>query len=100
MIGIDPASVQDVVISHMHYDHTGNNDLFPNATYHLQDREMAFCTGRCMCHPNLRHSFEEADVRRWSGGCSAAGCSSITAPMSWRPASPCTMSGATPTGYR
>lgn len=61
-IGIDPDSVREVIISHMHYDHTGNNDLFPNATYHLQDREMAFCTGRCMCHPQLRRSFEEADV--------------------------------------
>jgi glyoxylase-like metal-dependent hydrolase (beta-lactamase superfamily II) len=66
-IGIDPASVKDVVISHMHYDHTGNNDLFPNATYHLQDREMAFCTGRCMCHPNLRRSFEEDDVTAMVG---------------------------------
>jgi len=61
-IGIDPDGVKDVVISHMHYDHTGNNDLFPNATYHLQDREMASCTGRCMCHSNLRRSFEEEDV--------------------------------------
>jgi glyoxylase-like metal-dependent hydrolase (beta-lactamase superfamily II) len=66
-IGVDPASVKDVVISHMHYDHTGNNELFPNATYHLQDREMAFCTGRCMCHPNLRRSFEEADVTAMVG---------------------------------
>jgi glyoxylase-like metal-dependent hydrolase (beta-lactamase superfamily II) len=61
-IGIDPATVGDVVISHMHYDHAGNRDLFPNVTYHLQDREMAFCTGRCMCHPQLRRSFEEDDV--------------------------------------
>jgi len=61
-IGVDPASVQDVVISHMHYDHAGNPDLFPNATYHLQDREMAFCTGRCMCHAQLRRSFEPDDV--------------------------------------
>ena len=41
-IGVDPATVGDVIISHMHYDHAGNRDLFPNATYHLQDREMAF----------------------------------------------------------
>ena len=61
-IGVDPAQVGDVIISHMHYDHAGNHDLFPNATFHLQDREMAFCTGRCMRHPQLRRSFEEADV--------------------------------------
>jgi branched-chain amino acid transport system permease protein len=46
----------------MHYDHAGNLDLFPNATFHIQDREMMYCTGRCMCHPTLRDSFEPADV--------------------------------------
>ena len=66
-IGIDAAQVGDVIISHMHYDHAGNRDLFPNATFHLQDREMAFCTGRCMCHPQLRRSFEEGDVAAMVG---------------------------------
>lgn len=61
-IGIDPDAVQDVVISHMHYDHCGNYGLFPKAHYHLQDTEMAFCTGRCMCHAGLRVAFEEEDV--------------------------------------
>jgi glyoxylase-like metal-dependent hydrolase (beta-lactamase superfamily II) len=67
MIGIDPDRVKDVIISHMHYDHTGNNELFPNATYHIQDREMAFCTGRGMCHPQMRRSFEEEDVAAMIG---------------------------------
>jgi glyoxylase-like metal-dependent hydrolase (beta-lactamase superfamily II) len=46
----------------MHFDHSGNHDLFPNARFHLQDREMAYCTGRCMGHANLRHAFEPDDV--------------------------------------
>jgi len=61
-IGIDPSSVRDVIISHMHFDHAGNADLFPNARYHLQDSEMRFCTGRCMCHPFLRHAYDAHDV--------------------------------------
>jgi glyoxylase-like metal-dependent hydrolase (beta-lactamase superfamily II) len=61
-IGVDPLAVEDVLISHMHYDHAGNHDLFPNATYHIQDKEMAYCTGRCMCHRVLRSSFEPDDV--------------------------------------
>lgn len=61
-IGIDPDSIKDVILSHMHYDHSGNYDLFPNAKYHLQDIEMAYCTGRCMCHEALRMPFEEEDV--------------------------------------
>jgi glyoxylase-like metal-dependent hydrolase (beta-lactamase superfamily II) len=60
--GIEPSSVKDVILSHLHYDHAGNHDLFPNATYHVQDREMQYCTGRCMCHGPLRHPFEAEDV--------------------------------------
>ena len=61
-IGIDPAQVEDVLITHMHYDHCGNHALFPKARYHLQDREMAFSTGHCMCHPHLQFPFDEEDV--------------------------------------
>ena len=61
-IGIDPAKVEDVLITHMHYDHSGNHDLFPAARYHIQDREMAFCTGRLMDHPVMRQPFDEEDV--------------------------------------
>lgn len=61
-IGLDPATVKDVIITHMHYDHAGNHTLFPSARYHVQDREMAYCTGRCMCHEALRSAFEPEDV--------------------------------------
>lgn len=61
-VGVDPATVQDVIITHMHYDHAGNRDLFPQARYHVQDKEMSFCTGRCMCHHTLAVHFEPDDV--------------------------------------
>ena len=61
-IGIDPGKVEDVIITHMHYDHAGGLDLFPNARFHIQDREMAFCTGRSMCHGAFSHSLAVDDV--------------------------------------
>ena len=62
MIGIDPGTVKDVIITHMHYDHAGSLDEFPHARYHLQDREMAFCTGRHMCNAITRFPFEAEHV--------------------------------------
>jgi len=61
-VGIDPATATDVVITHLHYDHVGNFDRFPGAVFHLQDREMAFATGRHMCHPFMNAAFEVEDV--------------------------------------
>lgn len=55
--GIDPASVDTVVVTHLHYDHAGCLDRFPNAQFHLQAAEMAFATGPCMCHAATRMPF-------------------------------------------
>jgi glyoxylase-like metal-dependent hydrolase (beta-lactamase superfamily II) len=61
-LNIAPDSVREVIVTHLHYDHCGNHDLFPQARYHLQDIEMAYATGRCMCHPEIRIPFEVDDV--------------------------------------
>jgi glyoxylase-like metal-dependent hydrolase (beta-lactamase superfamily II) len=61
-INVDPADVMDVVITHMHYDHAGNAALFPRARFHVQDAEMAYCTGRAMTHNHLSAFFEAENV--------------------------------------
>jgi len=61
-LGVDPDKVDHVIATHMHWDHAGNYDLFPHARYHVQDEEMAYCTGRCMCHQMLRIPFSASDV--------------------------------------
>jgi glyoxylase-like metal-dependent hydrolase (beta-lactamase superfamily II) len=63
-VGTEPEAIRDVVVTHLHYDHAGNLGLFPNATFHIQDREVAFATGRHMCSLCLRHAFEVEDVVR------------------------------------
>jgi glyoxylase-like metal-dependent hydrolase (beta-lactamase superfamily II) len=66
-LGVPPDTVTDVIVTHMHYDHAGNHDLFPAARYHIQDVEMAYCTGRCMCHGFLKMPFECEDVTAMVG---------------------------------
>jgi glyoxylase-like metal-dependent hydrolase (beta-lactamase superfamily II) len=61
-VGVEADSVKHVILSHFHYDHVGNYALFPNATFYVQDSEMAFYTGRNAALPAFRHSVEVDDV--------------------------------------
>ncbi len=62
LVGVDPAEVADVIITHLHYDHAGNFELFPKAEFHIQESEVHYATGRYMRHPRLAHGFEPDDV--------------------------------------
>jgi len=58
-VGINPKTVQHVVVTHLHWDHAGNYELFPRARFYLQEEEMAFWTGR---HGSKRHLARAVDV--------------------------------------
>lgn len=61
-VGIDVNQVRDVIVTHLHYDHAGTLSDFPNARFHLQESEMAYATGRCMCHGVLQFPYHVEDV--------------------------------------
>lgn len=63
-LGHTAQEVQDVVITHLHYDHAGNLGEFPHATVWVQDREVRYATGDCMCDPRQSHFFSTDDVAR------------------------------------
>jgi glyoxylase-like metal-dependent hydrolase (beta-lactamase superfamily II) len=63
-LGVKPEKVETVILSHLHYDHAGNLDLFPNAEFIIQDAEMNFATGRYMRYKATRQAFEADDVAR------------------------------------
>lgn len=60
--GVHAATVRDVVLTHLHYDHAGSLGAFSSARFHLQDAEMQYATGRAMCHACFRAPFNVRDV--------------------------------------
>lgn len=61
-VGVLPESVDDVVITHMHWDHAGNIDRFPNALVHLQLAELRNVTGPDMALTEANNFFLVDDV--------------------------------------
>jgi len=61
-IGIDAATAEEVIVTHLHYDHIGGHELFPAARFHLQEREMQFATGPHMCTGTMNHAFDAGHV--------------------------------------
>lgn len=62
VLGIDPDLIEDVVLTHLHYDHAGNLSKLRNARFHVQDAEVSYATGRCMCYAPVRHAYSVEDV--------------------------------------
>lgn len=62
LLGIDAKKIDDVLVTHLHYDHIGNFDLFPKARFHLQDSELAYATGRHMSNSFLAGAYEVEEV--------------------------------------
>ncbi len=60
--GIDRLGVTDVILTHLHYDHAGGIEDFPNARFHVQDAEMAFATSRHVCDAHTRAPFDGEPV--------------------------------------
>ena len=44
-LGLTPKDVTNVAFSHLHFDHTGNANLFPEATWILNKAELDWATG-------------------------------------------------------
>jgi len=61
-IGIAAADVEDVVLTHFHYDHIGGQALFPKARFWVQEEEMRFYTSPSAIRPAFRGSIYLPDV--------------------------------------
>nr|WP_237467150.1 N-acyl homoserine lactonase family protein [Leucobacter chromiireducens] len=61
-VGVSTGQVEDVILTHLHYDHAGGIDLFPAAQFHLQSSEWAFVNGGAMQHSLISGPYESADI--------------------------------------
>ena len=57
-IGIDASAVEQVVTTHLHWDHAGNLARFPEARMHVQRAEVAHASGPCMSRAFLRRPYD------------------------------------------
>ncbi len=48
--GVAPEEIEAVVITHLHWDHTFNNELFTNAKFYVQARELEYSVNPLPIH--------------------------------------------------
>ncbi len=80
-VGITPADVGRVVLSHAHFDHIGNAELFRHATWHMQRREHQAMFGSAYADygytPSLYRSLEAAKIELMDGDLDVFGDDSV-----------------------
>jgi glyoxylase-like metal-dependent hydrolase (beta-lactamase superfamily II) len=62
LLDIDVPDIDDIVLTHMHYDHAGTLADLPGVRVHLQEQELRWVTGRELFERKATGSFEVADV--------------------------------------
>lgn len=60
--GLAPADFSDIILTHLHFDHTGFIDRFPHARIHLQRNELVAAVTGAADHASLRWTYEPADI--------------------------------------
>ncbi|WP_377780392.1 N-acyl homoserine lactonase family protein [Comamonas odontotermitis] len=61
-LGVDPAEISDVVLTHLHWDHAASADVFPHARFYVQRREIEFFRGLAYDHPATARFFSHRQM--------------------------------------
>jgi len=62
LLGIDPADVTAIVVTHAHWDHTGNVGQFPHAQLVMTQAEYAFWTGPLAARRQFAAHSEQEEI--------------------------------------
>jgi glyoxylase-like metal-dependent hydrolase (beta-lactamase superfamily II) len=63
-VGVEPADVRTIVLTHLHWDHASNAEHFPNATFLAQEGEIRFFCACSQGHPSLTRFFSHQEYLR------------------------------------
>jgi glyoxylase-like metal-dependent hydrolase (beta-lactamase superfamily II) len=64
-LSVDPGRVERVIMTHLHYDHTGHVDAFPRARFELQKAEMDYVVSPYMQHRWCRRAYAVDEIARF-----------------------------------
>jgi glyoxylase-like metal-dependent hydrolase (beta-lactamase superfamily II) len=67
-IGVEPETVPTVILTHLHYDHTGNLEWFPDAELVVQRSELEFWSGPEARHEQFAPLIEPEEIERIAAG--------------------------------
>jgi glyoxylase-like metal-dependent hydrolase (beta-lactamase superfamily II) len=62
LLGLKPEDITDVIISHMHWDHSDGMDLFPNARIWIQKDELQYYSGEAWQSKDTHGGIDPDDV--------------------------------------
>lgn len=66
-LGVDPEHVEDLIISHAHWDHVGDLGAFPKAKFYMNDLEMESITGPDMSYKVMREAYHMNEAQQIAG---------------------------------
>jgi glyoxylase-like metal-dependent hydrolase (beta-lactamase superfamily II) len=61
-LGLQPEDITDIIISHMHWDHSDGMDLFPNARIWIQKDELQYYAGEAWQSKEAHDGIDAGDV--------------------------------------
>jgi glyoxylase-like metal-dependent hydrolase (beta-lactamase superfamily II) len=60
--GVNPKEIKKVILTHLHWDHFSNPELFENADFFVQKKDLEFYAGPLAFHPSVHRSVETQDI--------------------------------------
>ena len=66
--GVAPENIKTVIMTHLHWDHAGNNGLFQNARFYVQQRELDYARSPLKIQKNAYNKDLVFKTEEWLGG--------------------------------